>query len=174
MALSNAEKQRRYRERALKDPDGLLLTRLQVNISAHAAETLERLCQAKGETKRETVERAILGLAGNAVTEPHHAVLATENTKEEGNTVTIIIKGLPERLPGASESQHDEQGEDESRLYEKDSSLSALVLAHRASMAIKQISQNDPNALRGIEGIRLALEKQVQALVQPKRRKVRA
>lgn len=33
MGMSNTDKQRRYRERALKDPDGLLLTRLQVMLS---------------------------------------------------------------------------------------------------------------------------------------------
>jgi hypothetical protein len=32
MPVTNAETQRRFRERALREPDGLLLTRLQVMI----------------------------------------------------------------------------------------------------------------------------------------------
>lgn len=63
MAMTNAERQRRYRERALKDPDGALLARLQVFIGAHEAENLERICQQKGCTKRQAVERAINELA---------------------------------------------------------------------------------------------------------------
>ena len=173
MALSNAEKQRRYRERAMKDPDGLLLTRLQVMISAHAAETLERLCQTSGETKREIVERAILQFDGNAVTKQQNDGMATEKPQDDGNAVTVIIKGLPERLPDALEGKADDGG-DESRLYEEGSGVSAFVLAMRAAHAIAQMSRKDPNALAGAESIRLALEKQLQAWVKPKRRKVRA
>jgi hypothetical protein len=66
MALSNAEKQRRYRERALKDPDGLLLTRLQVFLSSSADATLNRICERTGKTKREIVEAAIIAFDGYA------------------------------------------------------------------------------------------------------------
>jgi hypothetical protein len=59
MALSNAQKQARYRERALKDPDGLLLSRLQVMISPPAHAALERFCAATGKTKRQAVEEAL-------------------------------------------------------------------------------------------------------------------
>jgi len=63
MALSNAEKQRRYRERALKDHEGLLLTRLQVLIKPHSAANLERLAKHTAKTKRELIEMAIDELA---------------------------------------------------------------------------------------------------------------
>ncbi|MFZ5499465.1 MAG: hypothetical protein ACOY6N_10500 [Pseudomonadota bacterium] len=59
---SAAEKQRRWRERAFKDPDGLLLTRLQVAIEPSAAEALERYCERYSVTKREAVERALRAL----------------------------------------------------------------------------------------------------------------
>jgi|GEM_PF-5832395 hypothetical protein len=68
MPLSNAEKQRRYRERALKDPDGLLLTRLQVLIGPSAAADLARIREATGWTQRQIVERAIAELARRTVT----------------------------------------------------------------------------------------------------------
>ena len=63
MANSNAERQRRYRHRALKDPDGTLRTRLQVMISAHADASLDRIVEKTGMAKREAVERAVLELA---------------------------------------------------------------------------------------------------------------
>lgn len=53
---------------------------------------------------------------------------------------------------------------DEARLYEPDSSLSALVLSHRAKTAIAQISKNDPNALPCIESIRTALARQLHLI----------
>ena len=46
MAKSNAERQREYKRRALKDPDGLLLTRLEVLIDPAAAGRLDRLAKA--------------------------------------------------------------------------------------------------------------------------------
>ena len=55
---------------------------------------------------------------------------------------------------------------DEQRLYEPDSSLSALVLSHRAKMAIAQISKKDPNALVCIESIRAALDNQLFLISQ--------
>jgi hypothetical protein len=49
MPKSNADRQREYRERALKDPDGLILTRLQVMLSAGANGSLNRLVAATGK-----------------------------------------------------------------------------------------------------------------------------
>ena len=69
MGMTNAEKQRRYRERALKDPDGLLLTRLQVMLSPTADATLKRICERTGQTKRQVIEAAILHFDGYAVTD---------------------------------------------------------------------------------------------------------
>ena len=58
----NNERQKRYRERALKDPDGLGYTRLQVMISANADGCLSRVCAATGMTKREAIEKALIDL----------------------------------------------------------------------------------------------------------------
>lgn len=69
MALSNAQKQAAYRERALRDPDGLLLTRLQAMISPQAAAALGRICEATGQTKREAVEAALLQFAASVADE---------------------------------------------------------------------------------------------------------
>lgn len=69
MGMSNAEKQRRYRERAMKDPDGLLLTRLQVMLSSSADATLKRISERTGKTKREIVESAILAFDSYTVTD---------------------------------------------------------------------------------------------------------
>ncbi len=60
---ANAERQRRYRERATKDIDGPLLTRLQVLLDPNAAANLERLKKATGRPKRALIERAINELA---------------------------------------------------------------------------------------------------------------
>ena len=69
MGMSNTDKQRRYRERALKDPDGLLLKRLQVMLSPSADATLKRMCERTGQTKRQVIEAAILHFDGYAVTD---------------------------------------------------------------------------------------------------------
>ena len=61
--LSTAERQKRYRERALRDPDGTLLTRLQVMLSPNAAANLERITARTGQTKRQVVETALNELA---------------------------------------------------------------------------------------------------------------
>ena len=61
--MSTAERQKRYRERALRDPDGTLLTRLQVMLSPNAAANLERITTKTGKTKRQVVETALLELA---------------------------------------------------------------------------------------------------------------
>lgn len=58
----NRERQRRYRERALRDPEGLLLTRLQVMISPEADGCLSRICEKTGMTKREAIEKALIEL----------------------------------------------------------------------------------------------------------------
>lgn len=59
MAMSNAERQRRYRERAFKDPDGLLRNRVTLDLSVSSARALERLSRGYGVTKRELVERLL-------------------------------------------------------------------------------------------------------------------
>ena len=63
MALTNAEKQRKYRERALKDPEEHNLTRVQVLIESFPAGCLKRMIKATGKTKKELIEQAILDLA---------------------------------------------------------------------------------------------------------------
>jgi hypothetical protein len=63
MAMTNSERQRRYREKALRDPDGHLLTRVQVMLEPYAAANLERLCRLKGWTRRQAIEEAINELA---------------------------------------------------------------------------------------------------------------
>ncbi len=65
---TNALRQRRYRQRALHDPDGLLLTRLQTLLSPEAAGALARICAATGMSKRAAVERALLALERASVT----------------------------------------------------------------------------------------------------------
>ncbi len=65
MPSTNAERQRQYRERALKDPDGLILTRLQVMLSAHATACLSRIVKATGKNKREVVEAALIQMERN-------------------------------------------------------------------------------------------------------------
>ena len=52
------------------------------------------------------------------------------------------------------------------RLYETGSSMSALVLAQRAKMAIQQITRDDPNALQGIEYIQNILDTQRQLITK--------
>ena len=59
MSKSNADRQREYRERVLKDPDGLLLSRLQVMLSPSADGALKRIVAATGKSKREVIELAL-------------------------------------------------------------------------------------------------------------------
>ena len=61
--MSTTERQKRYRERALRDPDGTLLTRLQVMLSPTAAANLERITARTGQTRRQVVETALNDLA---------------------------------------------------------------------------------------------------------------
>ena len=61
--MSTAERQKRYRERALRDPDGTLLTRVQVMLSPTAAANLERITARTGQTRRQVVETALNDLA---------------------------------------------------------------------------------------------------------------
>lgn len=65
MPSTNAERQRRYRNRALKDPDGLILTRPQVMLSAHATTCLSRIVKAAGKNKREVVEESLIQMERN-------------------------------------------------------------------------------------------------------------
>jgi hypothetical protein len=60
MPKSNSERQKEYRERALKDPDGLTLTRLQTMLSPSADGSLRRIVPATGKTKLEVIELALL------------------------------------------------------------------------------------------------------------------
>ncbi len=60
MAITNAERQRRYRERALHDPDGLLFTRLQVMLSPGANGALQRICKVTGKSQRAVIETALV------------------------------------------------------------------------------------------------------------------
>lgn len=63
MAMTNAERQRAYREKVLKGFDGLGLTRVQVLIEPFPNGCLNRMVKASGKTKRELIEEAILLLA---------------------------------------------------------------------------------------------------------------
>ena len=63
--MSTAERQKRYRERALRDPDGTLLTRLQVMLSPAAATDLSRITMMTGQTRRQAVETALRELASS-------------------------------------------------------------------------------------------------------------
>ena len=49
--------------RKIRDPDGTLLTRLQVMLSPNAAANLERITTKTGQTKRQVVETALRELA---------------------------------------------------------------------------------------------------------------
>ena len=60
---STAERQKRYRERALRDPDGTSITRLQTMLSPAAATDLSRITMMTGQTRRQVVERALRELA---------------------------------------------------------------------------------------------------------------
>ena len=55
---------------------------------------------------------------------------------------------------------------DMKRLYEEGSSLSAWVLAHKATTAISQIGRLDPNAIAAIESIQDALNKQLNEITK--------
>jgi hypothetical protein len=66
MAMSAAERQQRYRQRALKDVDGLLYTRLDVMLDAGTAARLDEMVKASGRTKRDLVAAAIAMYAGSA------------------------------------------------------------------------------------------------------------
>lgn len=63
MAMTAAERQAKYREKALKDPDGHLLARLQTMLSAQAHAKLGRLQAATRWTQRQCIEEAINRLA---------------------------------------------------------------------------------------------------------------
>ena len=69
MALTNAEKQKRYRtHHYCLDPEipvgtHTILHRLQTNLDSQAFHNLERLAHNTGMSKREIIEKAINGLA---------------------------------------------------------------------------------------------------------------
>jgi hypothetical protein len=60
MAATNAERQRKYRDRALKDPDGLLLTRLQTYLSPRSHRILKDLARDWNCSQREVLERLLI------------------------------------------------------------------------------------------------------------------
>ena len=64
---SNRKRQEKYRQRSLKDPDGLLLTRVQVNLSSQADGSLCRMVEATGKTKRQIIEEAIIALEKSVI-----------------------------------------------------------------------------------------------------------
>jgi hypothetical protein len=59
MAMTNTERQRRYRERAFRDPDGLNLSRVNVPVNPNAAAALKRLAHGYGVTQRALLERLL-------------------------------------------------------------------------------------------------------------------
>ncbi len=61
--MTNAEKQRLYRQRVFKSSDGLNLKRLQVLLSPESALNLERLSRHTHWKKRDIIEKAINDLA---------------------------------------------------------------------------------------------------------------
>ena len=63
MAMTAAERQAKYREKALKDPDGHLLVRVQTMLSPQAHANLKRLQKTTGLTQRQCIEQAINRLA---------------------------------------------------------------------------------------------------------------
>ena len=67
--MTPAERQRRYRERALKDPAGLLLTRVQVYMAPRPARILKDLARDWRCTQRQVIERLLMSADQNGVTE---------------------------------------------------------------------------------------------------------
>ncbi len=63
MAMTAAERQAKYREKALKDPDGYLLVRVQTMLPSNAYANIERIQKATGMTRRQCIEKAINRLA---------------------------------------------------------------------------------------------------------------
>ena len=64
-AMTTAERQRRYRERAMKGPGGTSLTRLQTMLSPAAATDLSWITMMTGQTRRQVVETALRELASS-------------------------------------------------------------------------------------------------------------
>jgi len=63
-AMSNAERQKRFREKAMESN----LIRLQIMIEPHVADDLKKVCEENGWTQRQAVEKAIIELAGKGQT----------------------------------------------------------------------------------------------------------
>lgn len=108
-----------------------------------------------------TDKRAVNQLRDRA---KRHANSKKSDNAAEANVVTVdeLLKEAASPKP-ATPIKGDEQ-----RLYEPDSSFSALVLAQRAKVAIVQINRNDPNAIRAIEFIQAILEKQHKLITEGK------
>ncbi|WP_440997649.1 RepB family protein [Arhodomonas sp. SL1] len=64
MAMSDAERQRAYRQRQLKEGTA---DRINMVVSAHAKAALARLARHRGETQRATLEAIISEAEGNTV-----------------------------------------------------------------------------------------------------------
>ena len=64
-AMTTADRQRRYRERAMKGMGGTSLTRLQTMLSPAAATDLSRITMMTGQTRRQVVETALRELASS-------------------------------------------------------------------------------------------------------------
>ena len=60
MPMTNAERQRKYRQRALRDPETAdPLTRVQVYLGPAGDARLKHLCRTTGKTQREIIEAAL-------------------------------------------------------------------------------------------------------------------
>jgi hypothetical protein len=59
MGMTNAERQRQFTEKVLKDRKGTLRVRVQVLLTAQAARTLKGLRKATGKTQAEVIEEAL-------------------------------------------------------------------------------------------------------------------
>ncbi|NEV65263.1 hypothetical protein [Thiorhodococcus minor] len=93
-----AERQRRYRERAFKDPDGHQLERLSIAVSAHAKAQLGRLATGYAVTLREALELAL------DATERHVlAGLSSQDQERYLNRELALSNPLEQALPGNGE-----------------------------------------------------------------------
>lgn len=90
-----AERQRRYRERAFKDPDGHQLERLSIAVSAHAKAQLGRLAKGYSVTLREALELAL------DATERHVLAGLSSQDRERYLNRELALSESPEKaLPG--------------------------------------------------------------------------
>ena len=95
MKNTNAERQKRYRERTLKDPTGPRLKRLQTMISEEADNCLTQISNETGKTKRDVIEEAIMAMHNRYSITP-----AVEINEAFWENLTIGFRGhnTPERI----------------------------------------------------------------------------